>query len=149
MSLLRNPAGLKRASLLLALAGLAISLYLSYVKLADAEVVCAASGPINCEVVQNSVWSRLAGVDVALLGALAWLVMGAILLLETRVDLLAGHGALLVFGISLFGFLFSMWLIYVQGGILQAWCLWCLAHELVMTLMFLASAARLRLLLFT
>lgn len=149
MNSLRNPARLKQISLLLVLAGLAISVYLSYVKLADADVVCAAGGAINCEVVQNSVWSRLAGVDIALLGALAWLVMGATLLLETRFELLAGHGGLLVFGISLFGFLFSMWLIYVQGSFLQAWCLWCLAHELVMTLMFLASAARLRLLLAT
>ncbi|MCY4023545.1 MAG: vitamin K epoxide reductase family protein [Anaerolineaceae bacterium] len=147
MSFLRDSARLKQISLLLVLSGLAISVYLSYVKLADADVVCAAGGAINCEVVQNSVWSRLAGVDIALLGALAWLVMGATLLLETRFELLAGHGGLLVFGISLFGFLFSMWLIYVQGGILQAWCLWCLAHELAMTLMFLASAARLRLLL--
>ncbi len=135
--------------MLLVLAGLSISLYLSYVKLANVDVVCAQSGAINCEVVQNSVWSRLAGIDVALLGALAWLVMGAILLLETRIKLLAAQGGLLIFGLSLFGFLFSLWLIYVQGSILQAWCLWCLAHELVMTLMFLASAARLRLLLAT
>ncbi len=147
MKALRNPAGLKRFSLLLVLAGLLISLYLSYVKLADVDVICAESGPVNCEIVQNSVWSRLAGIDVALLGALSWLVMGALLLLETRSELLAAHGGLLVFGISLFGFLFSIWLIHVQGSILQAWCLWCLAHELVMTLMFLASAARLRLLL--
>ena len=144
-----NSARLKQISLLLVLAGLAISVYLSYVKLADADVVCGASGAINCEVVQNSIWSRLVGVDIALLGALAWLVMGATLLLEKRFESLAGHGGLLVFGISLFGFLFSMWLIYVQGSILQAWCLWCLAHELVMTLMFVASAARLRLLLAT
>ncbi|MCY4527009.1 MAG: hypothetical protein OXB89_10435 [Anaerolineaceae bacterium] len=149
MNALRNPAGLKRFSLLLVLAGLLISLYLSYVKLADVDVICAESGPVNCEIVQNSVWSRLAGIDVALLGALSWLVMGALLLLETRYELLAEHGGLLVFGISLFGFLFSIWLIHVQGSILQAWCLWCLAHELVMTLMFLTSAARLRLLFLT
>ena len=69
---------------------------------------------------QNSVWSRVAGIDVALLGCLAWLVMGGLLLLETRGGLAGEHGPLLVFGLSLFGFLFSLWLIYVQAGILGA-----------------------------
>ena len=94
---------------------------------------------------KNSVWSRLAGIDIALLGLLAWLLLGALLVLETRSHFLRSQGPLLVFGLSLFGFLFSLWLIYVQAGILAAFCLWCLGHELVMTLMFLSSAARLRL----
>lgn len=139
--------GLRRLGLLLACAGLALSAYLAWVKYSGAEVVCAGGGAVNCEVVQNSVWSRVAGIDVALLGCLAWLVMGGLLLLEARGGLVREHGPLLVFGLSLFGFLFSLWLIYVQAGILGAWCLWCLGHELVMTLMFLASAARLRLLM--
>ena len=138
---------LKRASLLLVLAGLAITGYLAWIKLGDSEVLCAAGGVVNCELVQNSAWSRLAGVDVVWLGLLAWLTFGALLLFEARVDALREYGPLLVVGLSLFGFLFSLWLIYVQARILQTWCLWCLAHELVMTLMFVVSAARARLLL--
>ncbi len=145
MSALQDAAVLRRTSLLLVLAGLLISAYLTYVKFSDAAVVCTDSGAINCDVVQNSVWSRLAGIDIALLGLLAWLLLGALLTMETRSNALRAHGPLLVFGLSLFGFLFSLWLIYVQAGILAAFCLWCLGHELVMTLMFLASAARLRL----
>lgn len=141
------PGRLKRASLLLVVAGLLITGYLAWVKLGDSDLVCAAGGAINCEVVQNSLWSRVAGIDVVWLGLLAWLTFGALLLLETRVAILRDFGPLLVVGLSLFGFLFSLWLIHVQANILQAWCLWCLAHELVMTLMFVVSAARARLLL--
>ncbi len=147
MSALHNAAGLRRVSLLLVGAGLLISGYLSYVKVSDTAVVCVDSGAINCDVVQNSVWSRLAGIDIALLGLLAWLFLGALLTLEAHNHIVRSHGPLLVFGLSLFGFLFSLWLIYVQAGILAAYCLWCLGHELVMTLMFLSSAARLRLML--
>ena len=147
MTALQNAAGLRRVSLLLVAAGLLISGYLSYVKISDVSVVCVDSGAINCDVVQNSVWSRLAGIDIALLGLLAWLLLGALLVLETRSHFLRSQVPLLVFGLSLFGFLFSLWLIYVQAGILAAYCLWCLGHELVMTLMFLSSAARLRLML--
>ena len=147
MSWLSDSARLRRISLLLVAAGLLISGYLSYSNFSDVAVSCADSGVISCDVVQNSVWSRLAGVDIAMLGLLAWLALAALLGLETRVQLFRSYGPLLVFGLSLFGFLYSLWLIYVQAGILQAFCLWCLGHELVMTLMFLASAARLRLLL--
>ena len=147
MSALQDAAGLRRVSLLLVGAGLLISGYLSYVKVSDATVACVDSGAINCDVVQNSVWSRLAGIDIALLGLLAWLLLGALLTLEGRSHIVRSQGPLLVFGLSLFGFLFSLWLIYVQAGILSAYCLWCLGHELVMTLMFISSAARLRLLL--
>lgn len=147
MSLVSGSAGLWRVSLLLVAAGMLISGYLGYSKAIDASVVCAESSVINCDLVQNSVWSSLAGIDIALLGLLAWMLMAALLLLEARVSALRSYGPVLVFGLSLFGFLFSLWLIHVQAGILQTFCAWCLGHELVMTLMFLASTARLRLLL--
>ena len=99
MSALHNAAGLRRVSLLLVGAGLLISGYLSYVKVSDATVVCVDSGAINCDVVQNSVWSRLAGIDIALLGLLAWLLSGALLTLEGRSHIVRSHGPLLVFGL--------------------------------------------------
>ena len=55
----------------------------------------------------------------------------------------------LVFGVTLFAFLFSMWLVYVQVALLQALCLWCLGHEITMTLLFIVSGLRLRQMLTT
>ena len=74
--------------------------------------------------------------------AFRWLVMGALLLLEDRIPLLQTYGLTLLFGITLFAFMYSMWLVYVQAAILQSFCPWCLAHEAVMTVLFLLTAAR-------
>lgn len=135
---------LRIASLILVAIGIAISGYLSYTKLTNTSVVCTESGAVNCEVVQTSSYSKFLGIDVAYLGFAAYLSLGALILLESRIGFLQEYGITLVFGVTLFAFLFSMWLVYVQVALLQALCLWCLGHEITMTLLFLVSGLRLR-----
>jgi uncharacterized membrane protein len=135
---------LRIASLILIAIGIVISGYLSYTKLTDTSVVCTESGAINCEVVQTSIYSKFMGIEVAYLGLAAYLFLGAVILLESRLSFLQEYGITLVFGITLFAFLFSMWLVYVQVALLQAICLWCLGHEITMTLLFIVSGLRLR-----
>ena len=135
-------ANLRRFQLLLVVFGLVVSGYLSYLKLEDATAVCVESGPFNCNVVLNSRYSKLGGIPIAYLGFLTYAVIGLLLLGETRVGMLRDYGALLAFGVGLFGWLFSMWLVYVQVGLLQALCPWCLTHEANFTLLFLMIAYR-------
>lgn len=130
-------------SLVLVIAGLFVSGYLSYVKLTDTAMVCVESGAFNCDVVQNSVYSRLFGIEIAYLGFLTYIVLGGLLLLQNRVAFLQEYGDALFFGITLLAFLFSMWLVYVQVALLQALCPWCLAHEIIMTILFILASARL------
>ncbi|MCY3977909.1 MAG: vitamin K epoxide reductase family protein [Chloroflexi bacterium] len=127
---------LRRAQLLFVLIGLVVAGYLSYLKLEDAPAVCVESGPFNCNVVLNSQYSELAGLPIAYLGFAIYLAIGAILLLENRVAFLRVWGRLVAFGIGLFAWLFSMWLVYVQFALLQALCPWCLSHETNFTLLF-------------
>lgn len=135
---------LRILSLILIAIGIAISGYLSYTKLTDTSVVCSESGAVNCEVVQTSSYSKFMGIDVAYLGFAAYLFLCALVLLENRIGFLQEYGGTLIFGITLFAFLFSMWLVYVQVALLQALCLWCLGHEITMTLLFIVSGLRLR-----
>ncbi|MBZ0284892.1 MAG: vitamin K epoxide reductase family protein [Anaerolineae bacterium] len=135
---------LRILSLVLIAVGIVISGYLSYVKLTNVAMVCVESGAFNCEVVQNSAYSRLFGIPIAWLGLATYLVMGAIILLEKRVAFLREYSAIMVFGINLFGWLFSMWLVYVQVVLLKALCPWCLSHEVVITILFVISGLRLR-----
>ncbi|MDE2636957.1 MAG: vitamin K epoxide reductase family protein [Chloroflexota bacterium] len=127
---------LRRAQLLFVLIGLVVAGYLSYLKLEDAPAVCVESGPFNCNVVLNSQYSELAGLPIAYLGFAIYLAIGAILLLENRVAFLRVWGRLIAFGIGLFAWLFSMWLVYVQFALLQALCPWCLSHETNFTILF-------------
>ena len=77
----------------------------------------------------NSRYSELAGIPIAYLGFAVYVAIGSIQLLETRVAFLRQWGLLLMFGIGLFAWLFSMWLVYVQVALLEALCPWCLTHE--------------------
>ncbi len=134
---------LRIISLLLVAAGLLVSGYLSYTKLTQTAVVCVEGAAFNCDVVSNSIYSRVLGIEIAYLGFLTYLVLGALLLLQNRVAFLRDYGIALLFGITLFAFLFSMWLVYAQIALLQALCPWCLAHETIMTALFIITAARL------
>lgn len=134
---------LRWISLALVVLGLIISGYLSYTKLTNTTVICLESDTVNCDVVQNSAYARLAGIEIAYLGFLAYLGQGGLLLLENRAALLRDYGRTLFFGFTLFAFLHAIWLVYVQAALLAAFCTWCLAHEATITALFVVAALRL------
>lgn len=127
---------------LLVLVGLIIAGYLSYLKLAAAPAACVDAGPFDCNVVLNSQYSELAGLPIAYLGLGVYALIGLVMLFERRLSFLEQYGSLLIFGIGLFAWLFSMWLVYVQFFLLEALCPWCLSHEANFTLLFLTIAWR-------
>lgn len=135
---------LRNVSLILVALGIIVSGYLTYVKATDAAMVCIVNSVFDCHTVQNSVYSRLMGIPIAYLGLLTYLVLGALLVLENRVTFLREYGTIIIFGITLFAWLYSMWLVYLQIFRIQALCPWCLAHETIMTILFIVSGLRLR-----
>ncbi len=133
---------LRGMQFLLVLIGLIIAGYLSYLKLAAAPAACVDAGPFDCNVVLNSQYSELAGLPIAYLGLGVYALIGLVMLFERRLSFLEQYGSLLIFGIGLFAWLFSMWLVYVQFFLLEALCPWCLSHEANFTLLFLTIAWR-------
>jgi len=131
-------------SLVLVVIGIGISGYLSYVKLTETATICVGGGAFNCEVVQSSVYSKLFNIPIAYLGLATYLVLAALLLLQNRIAFLQEYGVMLQFGIIIFAFLFSVWLVYLQAFQLKAFCTWCLSHEVTMTLLFIISIFRLK-----
>ncbi|TVR23410.1 MAG: vitamin K epoxide reductase family protein [Anaerolineaceae bacterium] len=142
----RRPSGLRLdarlISLVLVAAGLLVSGYLSYVKATGVPMACTGE-MFNCGTVQNSDYSELFGVPIAYLGFMTYVVIGGLILLQDRWAFLRENGIVLLFGVVLFAWLYSMYLIYVQGVILQAWCQWCLTHEAIITVLFGATIWRL------
>ncbi|HEX2908866.1 MAG TPA: vitamin K epoxide reductase family protein [Phototrophicaceae bacterium] len=131
-------------SLLLVAVGLFISGYLSYTETIGKSPVCVEGVQgVDCGAVQSSAYSKLAGIPIAYLGIGTYLLLGAMLLLEDRIPLLRDYGITLIFGITLFGFIYSMYLIYVQAALLQAFCVWCLGQEAAMALLFVVATIRL------
>jgi uncharacterized membrane protein len=134
---------MKHISLALIVGGILVTTYLSYLKASQSLAVCVQGGAFNCNVVLNSVYSELFGIPIAYLGLLTYLVLGTLLLLESRVTFLQDNGRIITFGIALFAWVFSMYLVYLQFFVLQSLCQWCLTHEAIMTVLFFVITRRL------
>ena len=119
---------LSLAAAALALAGLAISGYLTYVHYAGIEPVCAGGGGA-CERVQSSPYADLAGVPVAVLGLGGYLAILASLVLPGQ----AGRSVTAF--LALAGFGFSGYLTYLELAVIEAICQWCVASAVVMTVL--------------
>lgn len=123
---------------LLALAGMGAAGYLTWAHLADQSVVCGQS--LGCDIVQQSVYSELGGIPIALFGLLAYAVLFALTLLRGRLpEDLDAHIPLAVFGISLIGVLYSAYLTYLEIYVIYAICRWCVSSAVIITLIFLLS----------
>jgi uncharacterized membrane protein len=120
----------------LALVGVAIAGYLTWVHYAGLEPFCVGGGG-GCERVQTSRWAELGGIPVAVLGLAGYLaILGTLLLPEEL-----GRSAAAF--IALVGFGFSAWLTYVEIEKIDAICQWCVASAIVMTLLAIVSLTRL------
>jgi uncharacterized membrane protein len=126
---------LRRAAVLLALLGLGVAGYLTYVHYAELEPICAGGGG-GCERVQNSDYAELAGVPVAVLGLTSY----ALILASLAVPGEAGRvgGAVL----ALAGFGFSLYLTWLELFEIDAICQWCVASAVLMTALALITALR-------
>lgn len=123
------------AMIVLAVIGLGIASYLTYVHYAGIKPACTAGE--SCTKVQTSVYSKLAGVPVALMGLIGYIVILASLLVrETE----RSRFATLVF--TLGGFGFSAYLTYRELFSIHAICEWCATSAGIMTILMLMSVWR-------
>ena len=109
-----------------ALVGLGIAAYLTYIHYAGLHPLCLASG--GCEKVQSSHWSKLAGIPVATIGLVGYAAILALLFVPGETGL---AGCALV---ALVGFGFSAYLTFLELFRIHAICQWCAASAVLMTL---------------
>jgi uncharacterized membrane protein len=126
---------LRIATAVLALAGLGVAGYLTWVHYADLEPICAG-GSGGCEKVQTSDYAELAGVPVALLGLIGYGAILASLALPGDAGRFAGAV------LALAGFGFSAWLTYVELFEIDAICQWCVASAVIMTALAVVTSLR-------
>lgn len=107
--------------------GIGVAAYLTYSHYADRPTVCGGIG--ECELVQTSEYSDIAGVPVALLGLLYFVAMSLLALARiSRVSWMpdemewAEPAAL---SMALAGTAFVVYLTYVELFVLEAICIWC------------------------
>lgn len=125
---------MRRAAVALAVAGVGIAGYLTYVHYAGVDSVCAIAH--GCEKVQTSEWSKLAGVPVALLGLLGYAGILAALWRDGE----SGRLAAVTFAWT--GLAFSGYLTYREIWTIDAICIWCVASAIVLALITVLTTAR-------
>jgi uncharacterized membrane protein len=132
---------LYRISVALAALGLLVSIYMTIYKVTSNNSMCLGSG--DCSTVNASKYSEVNGIPVALIGVLGYAAILAVHYFENRNRFFKQNGTLIIFGMALTGFLFTLWLIYVEVAILKALCPFCVTSQTAMTLIFIIAVIRL------
>jgi uncharacterized membrane protein len=126
---------LRVAVAVLAVIGLGIAGYLTYIHYEGIKPVCGLGG--NCEKVQTSEWADVAGIPVALLGLIGYaLILGSLFVPGDT-------GRAISFFLAIVGFGFSAYLTYRELFTIHAICPWCVASATLMTLLAAVTTTRL------
>ena len=135
---------LSQLAIILTVIGLLVSVYMTIYKITSNDNMCIGSG--DCKTVNDSRYSEvtIAGlrIPVAVLGVVGYAVILGVLLFEQRTDFLQQNGSLVFFGLSLMGFLFTLYLVYVEIVLIKAFCPFCVTSQIAMTLIFILSVIR-------
>jgi vitamin-K-epoxide reductase (warfarin-sensitive) len=138
----RNNRALYLAIAVLSVAGMAdsaVSLQRHYAKSASA--FCDVGERFNCDIVNRSEYSSLMGIPVAGIGVVGYGVLLGLATVyrsrpETPLRLLAAAAA---------GLGFALYLTYVEGYVLDTWCILCLGSlALIATITGLAGVVKAR-----
>ena len=98
----------------------------------------------DCNSVVNSDYSRLFGIPLEILGmvyygfiAVSYCLSSLYLYYTAHLPL--GFIVILMIGLSVFAFLFSIYLIGVQAFILKNWCFWCIVSACISVSIFILT----------
>jgi uncharacterized membrane protein len=118
---------------LLIIVGLGVAVYLTYIETSKKIAIC---GPIgHCNEVQNSPYAKLFGIlpvgELGLIGYASLLVAWGVYKWGPKG--LRFLSALALWGMSLFGVVFSIYLTFLEPFVIGATCMWCISSALIMT----------------
>ncbi len=119
--------------------GIGVASYLSYVELTQTDAVCGPVG--DCNTVQQSPYARLFGVlPIGILGVTGYAFIAFAWIMERfgtgTVKELASLG---LWGLAIFGTLFSIYLTFLEPFVIGATCMWCITSAIIMTILLWAT----------
>jgi uncharacterized membrane protein len=134
-----NPTPLHWAILPVLILGFIVAGYLSYVESSGTEAVCGPVG--DCNTVQNSPYAVLFGlIPIGTLGLIGYsAILIAWILSQNTSQPTSDYALLSIFGMAIFGTLFSIYLTFLEPFIIGATCAWCLTSAILMTVILLMS----------
>ncbi|MDP2684540.1 MAG: vitamin K epoxide reductase family protein [bacterium] len=119
-------------------AGLIDTAYLSTKQLAGSSIVCSIYEVNSCENVLTSEYSRLLGLPLSVWGFGYYMTIFVLALIySASAD---RKFFKILFGLSIFGFLFSLRLVYLQFFVIENLCFYCMLSALFSTLIFITNS---------
>ncbi len=128
---------IKPALLILSVIGFFVSVYLTYLHYTEGQAAFCSQGS-DCDVVRQSSYSSLLGIPVALLGSVGY----ALIFWFTYINMSKRMRWVLIYAISLAGFVFSAYLTYLALFVIKAICPYCVLSALIMTAIFILVISR-------
>jgi len=128
---------LRRTSAVLSVLGLGVAGYIAYkTQITESSFQCVGGGN-GCSLVEKSKYANFLGVHMSIWGLIGYTtILGA--------TIWKGDNArLAVFGLSLFGFIVSLILRYLELWEINASCQWCVASAVLMSSLLLVNSCRL------
>ncbi len=124
---------------LLAIVGLGVASYLSYVEATQSVAICGPVG--NCNSVQQSPYAHLFGIiSIGTLGLVGYLAILLAWIFEQRgPQPWNRYASIAIWGMGWFGVLFSIYLTFLEPFVIGATCMWCITSAIIMTLILLSS----------
>ncbi len=121
--------------LVLAAIGFGVATYLTYIHYAGINPACTAGQ--SCIKVQTSVWSKVDGIPVALLGLIGYIGILATLVAPDR-----EQTRMATLGLTVIGVGFSAYLTYRELFSIHAICEWCVSSAVILTLLLIGAVWR-------
>lgn len=127
--------------IIIGIVGVVVSAYaLSLHNKETADTFCNINETFNCDVVNKGQYSEIAGIPVAIFGMIGYavLIIGAVLAMKRKnlweyVMMAAG-----------LGLAFALYLTYLEAFVIEAYCLVCLASQLLILVAFIISVIQFR-----
>ena len=128
------------AVLVVALLGIVLAGYLTYIETSGATAVCGPVG--DCNTVQQSPYAMLFGlIPVGFLGILGYVAIAITWFVWThKPGVPADYAALGALGIALVGTLISIYLTFLEPFVIGATCAWCIGSSIAIAILLLLTA---------
>jgi len=114
--------------------GIVVSGYLASKRLTGGSLACTRWA--QCDVVNNSLYSKFLGIPVSFIGLVAYLMLLALAVAALRTDGRVQRQMLLLSLLfSICGVGFSIYLTYIEVYVIEALCSWCVASAIIIALL--------------
>ncbi len=119
--------------------GLAVAGYLTFIESTGIAAICGPLG--GCQEVQTSKYAILFGIlPVGLLGLVGYIaILVAWLVWQFGPQALNKLAVLSIWGMCIFGVLFSIYLTFLEPFVIGATCMWCISSAVLMIILLLVS----------